>query len=149
MLLTLVLGGATLLVCLAIQLLAVILAMRRVARRTTGASLGNSFMTDFMVLGEVLVVLVLGNVVQVSIWAWLFLVLDEFEAFSTAFYHSMVNFATLGYGDIVMSEQWRLLGAFEAGGGVTMFGLTTGAVMATLGRVLQQRARDQGLTGLD
>jgi hypothetical protein len=42
----------------------------------------------------------------------------------------VVNFSTLGYGDLVMSEQRRLLGALEAANGELMFGLTTGFLYA-------------------
>lgn len=44
----------------------------------------------------------------------------EFESFATAFDHSVVNFATLGYGDLVVSEERRLLGALESINGVLM-----------------------------
>jgi len=57
--------------------------------------------------------------------------LDEFQLFSVAFYHSAVNFGSLGYGDIVMSEKYRLLGALEAINGVLMIGLSTAALMST------------------
>ncbi len=66
------------------------------------------------------------------LWAKIFVFLEEFQDFSTAFYHSTVNFASLGYGDIVMSEEWRLLGALEACNGILMFGLTTGALLAVM-----------------
>ena len=56
----------------------------------------------------------------------------------------MVNFATLGYGDIVLSAKWRLLGALEAVNGVLMFGLTTGFLYTVL-RALMQRAWDDRL----
>ena len=73
-----------------------------------------------------LVSLFLGNLLQIALWAALFLFFNEYSSFSTAFYHSIVNFATLGYGDIVMTEKYRLLGSLEAANGVLMFGLTTG-----------------------
>jgi hypothetical protein len=38
----------------------------------------------------------------------------EFEAFRRRFYHLAVNYTTLGYGDLVMSERWQLLGPQEA-----------------------------------
>ena len=73
-----------------------------------------------------------GHLFQVAVWGLLFRMLGEFEDFATAFYHSMVNFASLGYGDIVMSEQWRLLGAIEASVGVLMFGLTAGVMISVI-----------------
>jgi len=35
---------------------------------------------------------------------------DESMTFEVAFYHSAVNYTTLGDGDFVMSPDWRLLG---------------------------------------
>jgi hypothetical protein len=50
----------------------------------------------------------------------------------------VVNFSTLGYGDLVMSEQRRLLGALEAATGVLMFGLTTGFLYAVLNSLMHR-----------
>ena len=77
-------------------------------------------------------VMFVGHILQITIWALLFLLLQEFTDFTTAFYHSTVNFASLGYGDIVMSERWRLLGALEASNGVLMFGLSAGTLLAIM-----------------
>jgi hypothetical protein len=73
------------------------------------------------------------------IWAALFVFCGEFQNFSTAFYHSVVNFSTLGYGDVVMSENRRLLGSLEAANGVLMLGLTTSVLYAVL-QALMRRA---------
>jgi hypothetical protein len=89
-------------------------------------------------LGVVVLVLFLGHVLQFAVWAWLFLYLGEFEEFATAFYHSAVNFTSLGYGDIVMSERWRLLGGLEAANGVLMFGLSAGAILSIMNRMMLQ-----------
>ena len=64
----------------------------------------------------------LGNLAQLTIWAVVFWLLGEFDSFVAAVYHSAVNFATLGYGDLVMSEQNRFLGPLEAINGVLMVG---------------------------
>ena len=73
--------------------------------------------------------LVLGNLLQLTIWALVFMALGEFSALAEAIYHSAVNFATLGYGDIVMSDRHRLLGPLEAINGVIMVGVSTAALM--------------------
>jgi hypothetical protein len=85
-----------------------------------------------------MLVMLVGNILQIALWAWLFEYLGEFADFNAAFYHSAVNFATLGYGDVVMSEARRLLGALEAVNGVLMFGLTTGLLFAILNELLEQ-----------
>jgi len=85
----------------------------------------------------VMVLTLIGNLVQISIWAGLFMLLDQFDDFSTAFYHSCVNFVTLGYGDIVMEERWRLLGPLEGANGILMFGVSTAVMTATVMDVIK------------
>ena len=94
-----------------------------------------TFAQDFTAVGAVMLGLFVGHLLQIAIWATLFRVIGQFSMFTVAFYHSAVNFATLGYGDIVMDEKWRLLGALEAGNGVFMFGLSTGAMLAVMNHI--------------
>ncbi len=54
-----------------------------------------------------------------------------------AVYHSAVNFTSLGYGDIVMSKRWKLMGPLEAANGVLMFGMTSAALMAILQQLIK------------
>ena len=79
--------------------------------------------------------------IQVAVWAALFMFVGEFDDLLTAYYHSMVNFASLGYGDIVMSEQWRLMGAIESSIGVLMFGVSAGAMLSIMSFILSHDAR--------
>jgi len=56
-----------------------------------------------------------------------------------------VNFTSLGYGDIVMSEKWRLLGALEAGNGVLMFGLSASTILSIMNALFARRKAFAGL----
>jgi len=51
-----------------------------------------------------------------------------------------VNFATLGYGDIVMSEKHKLLGPLESINGVLMIGVSSAALLATFQHTLKKMA---------
>lgn len=82
-----------------------------------------------------LIIVMLGHVAQMAIWAVVFQMIGQFEDFATAFYHSAVNFTSLGYGDMVMEEPWRVLGPLEAGNGILMFGLSTAFYFAVLSRI--------------
>lgn len=132
MLLNLLTGLPTMLICVLLQAIFVTICLRYYARfdraRQGRASLG----LDFMLLTVVMLVTLLGNLVQMAIWASLFMLLGEFDKFAAALYHSAVNFATLGYGDVVMSEQWRLLGPLEAANGILMFGVSTSVMTAAV-----------------
>ena len=61
-----------------------------------------------------------------------------------AYYHSAVNFTTLGYGDIVMSRQWRLLGPLEALNGSLMLGLAAAMLFTVMGRLAEARPPRSG-----
>jgi hypothetical protein len=86
----------------------------------------------------VLMIILAGNLLQMTLWAGLFVLCGEFHDFPVAFYHSAVNFTTLGYGDVVMSQGKRLLGALEAANGVMMFGLTTSLLYTVLGALVRR-----------
>lgn len=85
-----------------------------------------------ILINGVMLLLVIGNLLQISMWAILFQHLDEFATYREAFYHSAVNFSTLGYGDIVMSAERRLLGPLESINGVIMIGVSTAVLMAAI-----------------
>ena len=89
-------------------------------------------------LVTVMLIMMAGNILQMALWAGVFLARGEFATFAAAFYHSVVNFATLGYGDVVMSEESRLLGALEAANGVLMFGLSTSVLFVVLNALMRQ-----------
>lgn len=140
MLTPLIIGGAVLLLNMLIQVAAIVAMIRVIIRRNDAGQFTGSLSADMGILIGVLVVLFAGHLVQISVWAGVFLLFEEFTDFATAFYHSTVNFATLGYGDIVMSERWRLLGALQAASGVLMFGLSTSTLFAVMNQVFRRRA---------
>ncbi|GAB5412911.1 MAG: hypothetical protein Cons2KO_05140 [Congregibacter sp.] len=131
MLSNLVLGVGTMALCLLLQLALLTRALMYYSRHQ--ASLDRaSFLGVLGILNGVMFLLMFGNLGQVAVWALVFQLLGEFDTYRTAFYHSAVNFATLGYGDIVMSESRRLLGPIQAMNGVLMVGISTAAFMTTL-----------------
>jgi len=131
----LIIGSLLIAINMVIQVMAVVLLIRHFVRKLGNTSFSPGFGTDVLIVCQVLGVLFIGHLLQFGVWAALFLWLGEFSDFATAFYHSTVNFAALGYGDIVMSEKWRLLGALEAANGVLMFGLTAGTLLAAMTRL--------------
>lgn len=143
MLTALLIGSLTLIVNLAIQVTALVLVIRALIRRLDREGPDPSFGTDILMMGNVMAVLFAGHLLQFAIWAGLFQAIGEFADFETAFYHSVVNFTSLGYGDIVMSEHWRLLGALEAANGVLMFGLTTGGMMSIMTSLFGRHRKSQ------
>lgn len=144
MLISIILGGFTVFITMSLQVVFVVLMLRyliNIMDHDDWKSHGFGF--DILVIGTVLLMLFAGHLSQIAIWAILFMKLGQFDSFLTAFYHSAVNFSSLGYGDIVMSERWRLLGALEAGNGVLMFGLSTGTILSVMNRLFALRKPSQ------
>lgn len=84
------------------------------------------------VVAQVVLVMFFASIVEVLLWALAYMALGEIDGLEPAFYFSMVTFTTLGYGDIVLNESWRLLASFEAATGIIMFGWTTALVLAAV-----------------
>lgn len=74
-----------------------------------------------------------------AIWMWalFFLKLNAFETLEESLYFSMVAFSTLGFGDLVLPDQWRILSGVVAANGLILFGLTTAFLFAVLVRILE------------
>jgi len=66
----------------------------------------------------------------------------EFRDFGTAFYHSAVNYTSLGSGDLIMSPSWRLLGPLETANGALLFGVSTAMIFAVIVWLIQIRFKD-------
>ena len=147
MLTNFLMGLSTMAVCLLLQALLLAWAVRYYAHHNYLVS-SPSFASSLVVVGGVMLILTIGNLAQVGAWALLFQALDEFASFEAAFYHSAVNFATLGYGDIVMSDDYRLLGPIEAINGVLMIGVSTAALMTAFQDALKKtvKARNGGFS---
>ena len=140
MLMNLLFGLSTMIACLLLQSVLVNAAIRHYWRHER--SLNNpSFWSSSVLITGVMLLLVIGNMAQVGVWALLFVLLEEFQQFSEAFYHSAVNFATLGYGDVVMSAKHKLLGPLEAINGALMIGMSTAALMSAFQDALQKVAQ--------
>ena len=145
MLIPLLFGGLMMVLNLGILVLAVSLLIRMLTNRIGDQHSEPTLLGDVKALSLVMAVLMFGHLLQFATWAALFTWLGEFTDFATAFYHSTVNFTSLGYGDIVMSEQWRLLGALEAGNGVLMFGLSASTILAVMNALFRRRKVLHGL----
>ena len=131
MLINFLFGLPTMILCLFLQSL-LLLAVIHYYKRNESLASNASIWSSLVVIKGVMLLLVIGNLMQIAIWGALFLFLGEFQQFDEAFYHSAVNFATLGYGDIVMSAKHKLLGPLEAVNGVLMIGVSTSILMAVV-----------------
>lgn len=73
--------------------------------------------------------------VEVWFWALVYRLIGAFPDFEHALYFSTVSFSTVGFGDIIPVNKWRLLGALEAINGFLMIGWSTAYLIAASTRV--------------
>ena len=135
-------GLLVMLVCLAIQAFVAFWCVRYFVRRTRRVKPEDYARAGLRPLLVAMVAMMLGTFVQVGIWGGLFVVLGEFSELYEAVYHSAVNFASLGYGDIVMSKNRKLLGPLEAINGVLMLGMSAAALMVILQQLVKLQYGD-------
>jgi hypothetical protein len=64
------------------------------------------------------------------IWGGFYVWFGAIEQFEEAVYFSIVTYTTLGYGDITLNAEWRLLSSLEAASGIIYFGWSTAIVIA-------------------
>ncbi len=136
----LMIGFPAMLLCLVVQAAITFWSVRYYIRQLSNAAAPQRFLAGIWPLLVAMLVMVAGNFLQITLWGILFIWLGEFSELYEAVYHSAVNFASLGYGDIVMSKNWKLLGPLEAVNGVLMVGMTSAALMV----ILQQLIKAQG-----
>jgi hypothetical protein len=81
-------------------------------------------------------VLLFAHVAEVGVWALAYATLSVAP---DALYFAFVNYTTLGYGDVVPVERWRLLGPMAAMNGVLLFGWSTAVIFEVLRVAMRQR----------
>jgi Ion channel len=108
-------------------------------RETRLGRAGMRYVIDLTIVVLVMSFAFVAHIIEVAVWARLFVWCGEFHDFGLAYYHSAVNYTTLGYGDVIMSPAWKLLGPIEAADGSLMFGVSTGMIFAVILRLTKTR----------
>lgn len=75
------------------------------------------------------------HTVQIWLYAAAFIAVGALDSLEPALYFSTTNFASLGYGDILLSPDWRLFGAIEAANGVILFAWSTAFLISVMTRL--------------
>lgn len=84
--------------------------------------------------------LMAAHVCEVMLWAASYVVLDVAPANVSRVYFAFVNYTTLGYGDVLPSQEWQLLGPITAMNGVLLFGWSTAVIFEVMRKALLRGA---------
>ena len=130
------LGSLLLLACSIVYVLILIAGIRLLRSMATYCAALGSNIRMAVFLGAAVGVIVVGNTVQIWIWALSFIALNAIPSLADAVYFSLVTYTTLGYGDITLQEGSRIYAAMAAVTGLLNFGLSTAFLFGVFSKVL-------------
>ena len=85
--------------------------------------------------------IILFHLIEITIWGLFYTWKDAMADLPTALYCSAVTYTTTGYGDLVLPEEWRMVGGVEALTGILMCGWSTGFFFAVVSRMLDRQSK--------
>lgn len=77
------------------------------------------------------------HITETTVWACVYWFWELFPDFETALYFSLTSYTTIGFGDVVLPQNWRLLGGIEGISGVLLCGISTAFIFVILTNLLQ------------
>ncbi len=131
----LALSAALVLATVVIQiagLVVLIWIMRTRASRYAGFTY---VMQQIGVILAVVMGLFLIHAVQIWLYAWVYLALEEFETLEASLYFSTSSFTTVGYGEIFLESRWRIVSAIQSANGFLLLGWSTIFLITVLSRL--------------
>ena len=135
----LVISSAAVVVTLIVQIAFIGISMKILT------SIGPWFQTGMAGMKRIFALLLLtlwllaGLSTAVWCWALLYLGLGVFDTLEASVYFSTVAFTTLGFGDITLSEDWRLMSALMAANGLILFSLNTAFLIEVVRRLIPEK----------
>jgi hypothetical protein len=112
------------------------LVVVRVAQRAAETSRASPSLLLVTIMVATVSVLMTAHGLEVLVWALTYGMIGAAPAGADVVYFAFVNYTTLGYGDVVPVERWRLIGPTTAMCGVLMFGWSTAVIFDVLRRAL-------------
>jgi hypothetical protein len=93
------------------------------------------------VMALVTLITAFAHLTQIALWALAFLLCGQVSTVEAAFCLSAQNFTAFGYGDVQLSERWRLLSPLEATNGLLFVGISTAVLFAIMNQLIANRLR--------
>jgi voltage-gated potassium channel Kch len=116
-----------------------IAALWALRRSDADRRVSNSRRAAVMLISALVLMMFYASLFEALIWALTYLAVGAISGLEEALYFSTVTYTTLGYGDVVLDQSWRLLASFQAANGIIMFGWTTALIVSFITHVVIQR----------
>lgn len=109
------------------------------ARMTTR---GSEFTRIILQVIGITWLLIVIHAVEISVWSLFYWWQDCLPDLEASFYFSGVTYTTIGYGDLLLPLQWRMLGPVEGLTGILMCGLSTAYFFAVVSHMYKSRSKN-------
>lgn len=143
MLIPFIIAAVLLLGSLLIYGTAIHLIVRVIVRLIRGGPGELGYWKSTAVMATVTAITAVSHLTQIAMWALAFVLCGEVSTLEAALYVSAQNYTALGYGDVLLSGRWRLLGPLEAINGLLFFGLSTAVLFAIMSQLIAHRLRTE------
>ena len=129
-------------VCVLIHVGGIVIFAQFLIRRFPIETLGTMSRQALLLILVFAVVITL-HLIETGIWATFYFWNHHFPDYETALYFSLGTYSTIGYGDVVLPQRWRLLGGIEGISGVLLCGLSGAFIFAVVNAIYQARTQQQ------
>jgi ion channel len=129
-------------ICVVIHAGGIVIFARFLTRRFSPAEL-NTVTRQTLLLIVVFAMVISLHLVETGVWAMFYFWNNLFTDFETALYFSLGTYSTIGYGDVVLPQRWRLLGGIEGISGVLLCGLSGAFIFAVVNVLYQARLQQR------
>lgn len=113
--------------------LSVLMAVMRV--RADHIRPHESFLRQAVFLAGVVIGLFALHTIEIWVYAVVYALLGEFSTFEEALYFSTSAFTTVGFGDLIQAQTWRMVGAIESANGFLLIGWSTAFLISVITRL--------------
>jgi ion channel len=126
-------------ICLVIHVTGIAIMGEQLIRVRDKIEAHIGFATAVALLISIFIILILLHLGQAAIWAGFYDQAGLFKDFETSLYFSLKSYSTVGYGDVLLPQNWRLLGTIEGISGVLLCGLSAAFLFAIINGLFRFR----------
>jgi hypothetical protein len=138
MLRQIVFGSTVSLANIAVHAMATVLVIRA-AQNVSSKWLSLPTLRLSAVMIATVAVLMAAHMCEVAVWSLAYALVQATPEGADRLYFAFVNFTTLGYGDVLPSPRWRLIGPMTAMNGVLLFGWSVAVMFEVLSLAFERK----------
>jgi voltage-gated potassium channel Kch len=136
MLARLVIAWLLMALCVILHALGTTLALRTFGRRI--ATVQARFWRSTWYLVRVAGSIILLHLLEIAAWAFFYRQSGAIADFHSSLYFSVVTYTTTGYGDVLLPDEWRLVGGVEALTGILLSGWSAAFFFSVVSRIQRE-----------